>query len=149
MEEKARNILKTFDRLGLTRLSTADLLGAEQNAPAALDALSGLLRERLLRENFGQYERTEAGRIEAAGPSDLTLLSRSGCHLCEVAFRQIEPLAIEMGANLRKVDIDTDGVLRERYNTEVPVLFLGRRELARHRIDAHRLKDELLRLRNS
>lgn len=147
MEETARNLLKMFDRLGLTRLGAADLLGAGQNAPDARAALSRLLDERLLRETFGQYERTEAGKLEAAGHSDLTLLGRSGCHLCEVAWREIEPLAVEMGANLRKVDIDTDGVLRERYNTEVPVLFLGSRELARHRVDASRLKDELLRLR--
>ena len=147
MEETARSILKTFDRLSLTRLSATDLLGGEQNESAALASLAGLLRDRLLRESFGQYERTEAGRLEVAGPLDLTLLGRSGCHLCEVALREIEPLALEMGVDLRKVDIDTDGVLRERYNTEIPVLFLGRRELARHRIDARRLRDELLRVR--
>ena len=147
MEESARNILKAFDRLGLTRLGAADLLGEQQDESAARAAFSALLQEGLLRETFGQYERTEAGRLEAAGPSDLTLLGRSGCHLCEVALREIKPLAAEMGVDLRKVDIDTDGVLRELYNTEVPVLFLGRKELARHRIDARRLKDELLRVR--
>lgn len=147
MEEAGRNILKTFDRLGLTRLSAADLLGSEQNGPAAQAALSGLIREKLLRDVLGQYERTEAGRLEAAGPSNLTLLGRSDCHLCEVALHEIEPLAREFGLVIRKVDIDTDGVLRERYNTEIPVLFLGHRELARHRIHARRLKDELLRSR--
>jgi len=143
VEQTARNILETFDRLGLTRLAAADLIPAAGNGAAAQAALAGLIEANYLRENIGQYERTEAGRIEVAGPTDLTLLSRSGCHLCEEALPQIEPLAARFGLQLRVVDIDTDRSLRERYHTHVPVLFLGPRELARHQIDIRQIQDEL------
>ena len=65
----------------------------------------------------------------------MTLLTRAGCHLCEQALRQIEPLVSRFGAHVRLVDVDTDSVLRREYGNEVPVLFLGSREIARHRVD--------------
>lgn len=144
MEETARRILETFDRLGLTRLQAADFTSAAQ--PAADDAaLAALLSSGCLREIAGQYERTEWGRLEVAGPLEMTLLTRPGCHLCEDALRQIEPLVTEFGARLRLVDIDTDRILRERYRNEIPVVFLGSRELARHAVDLGRIRAELSR----
>lgn len=147
MEETARNILKMFDRLGLTLLSAADLIGAAKDRTAAAAALADLVAQGCVRESFGQYERTEAGKLEAAEISDLTLLSRSGCHLCEETLLQIQPLAVRFGVRLRVIDIDSDRVLRERYNLHVPVLFLGHREVGRHRIDSRRVQKELSQTR--
>lgn len=149
MEEAGRKILETFDRLGLTRVAAGDLLAAAGEDAAAEAALSSLIQQKYLRENSGQYERTEAGRLAIAGPSDLTLLSRAGCHLCEKAMREIEPIAARFGARLREVDIDTDSVLRECYNTHIPALFVGSRELARHTIDPREVEEELSRLPDS
>jgi glutaredoxin len=147
MEETARDILKKFDQFGLTRLRAADLIGPAQDGSAGEAVLASLAEQKYLRESFGQYERTEAGRLEAAEDSDLTLLSRSGCHLCEEALRELEPITARFGIRLRVVDIDTDSVLRERYHTEIPVIFLGKRELARHRVDRRQIQNELSRLR--
>lgn len=147
VEEAARNMLEAFDRLGLTRLGAADLISAGGRDATAQTALASLVEAECLRENLGQYERTEAGRLAVAGPTDLTLLGRSGCHLCDEALRQIEPIATRLGARLRVVDIDTDEVLRKRYTVHVPVLFLGSRELVRHQIDSGQVRDELLRAR--
>lgn len=145
VSDTARKILESFDRTGLTRLGAADLIAAAGSDAAAETALAGLVEAGYLRENLGQYERSEAGRLEVAGPLDLTVLSRSRCHLCEEALRQVEPLVPRFGARLRVVDIDSDAVLRERYNTEVPVIFLGRRELAHHSADARQIQEELSR----
>jgi glutaredoxin len=49
---------------------------------------------------------------------DVVLYTRAGCHLCDDA----EQLLLEFGLRPRKVDIDVDPALRERFNTCVPVV---------------------------
>lgn len=78
--------------------------------------------------------------LAGAGPRDLTIYSRAGCHLCEEMKKQIAPVAEGFGARLREVDIDGDAVLRARYNEEVPVLFLGARKVAKYTVDLEKLK---------
>jgi len=136
MNETALRILEAFDRLGLSRLCPADLLAGGSDSEEARATLAELVFSGALREISGQYERTEFGRLEAAGPRELTLLTRAGCHLCEQALRQIEPVVSRFGARVRLVDVDTDSVLRQEYGNEVPVLFAGSREIARHRVGA-------------
>src|ERR1700742_417674 len=79
------------------------------------------------------YRITEDGRLELAGRLDVTLYTRPGCHLCDEAKAQIAPLLRKARAQLREVNIDADEVLRERYNVDVPVIFLGSRKVAKHR----------------
>ncbi len=89
------------------------------------------------------YARSEAGRLAVAGPRDVTLYTRSGCHLCEEAKHAIAPLLAEFGARLREVDIDADPILRERYTNDVPVIFLGARKVAKHRVDLKQFRRQL------
>ncbi len=148
MEETAREIIETFDRLSLTRLRASDFpVTAGETARDA--GLSALVKSGCLREIAGQYERTEWGRLEIAGPDVITFLHRPGCHLCEEAFRRIEPHISGLRVKLRVVNVDTDQVLRERYGNEIPVVFLGNRELDRNRIDPSRVQTELSRLSRS
>jgi hypothetical protein len=147
MDETALRILRAFDRPGLGCLSEEDLLAAAGDTAEARAALADLIDSCALRERAGQYERTESGRLEAAGPLELTLLTRAGCHLCDQALRQIEPLVTKMGAPLRIIDVDTDRVLREDYGLDVPVLFLGNEEIARHRIDPANIRAALANAR--
>jgi glutaredoxin len=148
LDQRALEILKAFDRLGLSRLTAADFATATSGAAEAQAPLAHLVQAGYLRENLGAYERTEAGRLEIAGPANLTLLSRSGCHLCHQALPQLETLAARYHLHLRVVDIDADAVLRARYSTHVPVVFLGSRELARHTIDALHIRAQLSRQRS-
>lgn len=140
MDETALRILRAFDRLGFGRLSAEDLLAAAGDTAEARATMAELVSSGALRDVGGQYERTEFGRLEAAGPLELTLLTRAGCHLCDQALRQIEPLVTRIGAPLRIVDVDTDRVLREDYGLDVPVLFLGNEEIARHRFDPESIR---------
>lgn len=65
---------------------------------------------------------------------ELTLYTRAGCHLCEVAKTQLEPLLREFSVVLREIDVDTDPALAARFGEEVPVLFFGARKVAKYRV---------------
>lgn len=72
-------------------------------------------------------------------PPTLTLYTRAGCHLCSAAEQLVRPIAAERGATLTLLDIDapsTDPILRAHYDHAVPVVHVGGREVARHRIEA-------------
>lgn len=81
------------------------------------------------------------------GSLEVTLYTRPGCHLCDEAKSQMAPLLAEFGARLREVNIDADPELRERYNVDVPVIFLADRKIAKHRIDPKQFRRQLLEAR--
>jgi len=87
--------------------------------------------------------RPEDARLAMLGPRDVTLYTRPGCHLCEEAKTAMEPVLREFEARLREVNIDEDAVLRERYGWDVPVIFLGARKVAKHRIDVEQFRRQL------
>jgi glutaredoxin len=78
---------------------------------------------------------------------ELTLYTRPDCHLCEEAKSLIAPLIAEFGARLREVNIDSDPQLHERYNLDVPVIFLAGRKIAKHRVDPAQFRRLLLEAR--
>lgn len=142
-------ILSTFRELRREVLDLHTFLEiAGGNVPsqreAVLDAVTNLVQHGLLRERGGDfYSLTESGRLALAGPRDLTLLGRPGCHLCEEARTIVAPMAAKFGLLFGEINTDEDARLRERYGTDVPVLFLGSQEIARHSVDAGRLRDRL------
>jgi glutaredoxin len=88
-------------------------------------------------------ETPEDERLAANGPRVVTLYTRPGCHLCEEAKALMEPLLGEFGATLREVNIDEDVVLRERYGLDIPVIFIGARKAAKHRVDPVKFRRQL------
>ena len=82
-------------------------------------------------------------RLAASGPRDVTLYTRHGCHLCDEAKSAIAPLLQEFGAQLREVNIDSDPVLKERYGWDIPVIFIGQRKAAKHRVDLEQFRRQL------
>jgi glutaredoxin len=76
-------------------------------------------------------------------PLEVTLYTRAGCHLCEEAKRAMAPVLREFGARLREVDIDADAQLQQHYTNDVPVICIGTRMIAKHRIDPERLRRAL------
>jgi len=82
-------------------------------------------------------------RLAASGPRDVTFYTRPGCHLCDEAKSVIAPLLREFGASLREVNIDADSVLKERYDWEVPVIFIGSKKAAKHRVDLEQFRRQL------
>jgi glutaredoxin len=85
----------------------------------------------------------EDARLAAAGPREVTLYTRPGCHLCEEAKTAVAPLLREFGAVLREVNIENDAILEERYGWDIPVIFVGARKAAKHRVDVEQLRRQL------
>jgi glutaredoxin len=88
-------------------------------------------------------ESHEDERLAASEPRLVTLYTRPGCHLCEEAKASIEAMLAEFGATLREVNIDEDAVLRQRYGTDIPVIFIGSRKAAKHRVDPVKFRRQL------
>lgn len=80
---------------------------------------------------------------------ELMLYTRPGCHLCEEAKTQLQPLLAEFGLNLREVNVDSDAALAARFGEEVPVVFLDGRKLAKYRVDLPALRRALERFRRN
>ena len=142
MDPVERKILAAFDRPEARALSLSDF-----GEPAAISgAVARLVERGWLRpgETPNTFTRTEDGRLQIAGPRDVTIYSRPGCHLCEEAKTQLAPLLGEFGARLTEINIDEDAQLRARYDYDVPVIFLGARKAAKHRVDPAQFRRQLM-----
>lgn len=148
MDALARHLLELFEGLGRDSLDLATLaarVGLDPDSDALRGALIELVRDGLLRrgERRGEFWRSEDGRLALAGPRDLTLYTRPGCHLCDEAKQALAPLLREFGARLHEINIDLDPALSARYTNDVPVIFLGTRKVAKHRLDPRQLRRQL------
>jgi glutaredoxin len=88
-------------------------------------------------------EHPEDLRLAAAGPREVTLYARPGCHLCEEAKAAMTPVLREFGAVLYEVNIEHDAVLEERYGWEIPVVFIGPQKAAKHRVNVEQFRRQL------
>jgi glutaredoxin len=85
----------------------------------------------------------EDERLARAGPREVTLYTRPGCHLCEQAKAAIAPVLAEFGALLHEVSIEGDAVLEDRYGWDIPVIFIGARKSAKHRVNLEQFRRQL------
>ncbi len=141
MDSLEQRILAAFDGPGARARALSDLGDSAIVKSAARQLVErGWLRAA---ESPDTYARTEDGRLQLAAPRDVTLYSRPGCHLCEEAKAQIAPFLKEFGARLTEINIDEDPELRARYDYDVPVIFLGARKVAKHRVDVAQFRRQL------
>ncbi|HEY2948220.1 MAG TPA: glutaredoxin family protein [Micromonosporaceae bacterium] len=75
----------------------------------------------------------------------LTLLSRPGCHLCEVAKQAMDRVAAATGEPWREVDVTGDLELEREYGDRLPVILLDGREHGYWRVEEDRLLRDLSR----
>lgn len=78
---------------------------------------------------------------------ELTLLSRSYCHLCHDMEVALAPLAAEFGASVTVVDVDADPALEAKYDELVPVLLHGESELCHYFLDTAKVREYLAEIR--
>jgi glutaredoxin len=69
---------------------------------------------------------------------EVIVYSRKGCHLCDVVKETLSELHGAADFEWREVDIDADPELREKYNDEVPVVFIDGRKAFKYRMDGDR-----------
>ena len=150
IKDLAARVLHIYDELDRESLDLHAMFDfTEAHSPEkqeeVLSAVAELVGVGFLRAGEGGdfYTRTEDGRIRVAGPRDVTLYTREGCHLCDTAKLAMLPIVKELDASFREADIDNDPALRQRYNDDVPVIFVGSREVARHKLDASAFRREL------
>ncbi len=76
-------------------------------------------------------------------PPRLQLLTRAGCHLCEVAAETLQRIGAEAGLVPQEVDVDADPELQAEYGDRVPVVLLDGREHSYFTVDVPRLRRDL------
>ena len=70
----------------------------------------------------------------------ITLYTKPGCHLCDAAAQVIEQVGRRVELRLVKRSILDDAEDFRRYQFEIPVIFVGDKEVARHRVTAAELE---------
>jgi glutaredoxin len=75
----------------------------------------------------------------------LTLYTRAGCHLCDVAKEAMDRIAAESGESWREVDISGDRGLEGEYGDRIPVVLLDGKEHGYWRVEEARLLRDLSR----
>jgi hypothetical protein len=74
---------------------------------------------------------------------EFVLYMRHGCHLCEDMYGELQQLPESGQFQVRLVDIDTDGVLQEKYGLKIPVLMAGEHEICHYTLDPATLREYL------
>jgi glutaredoxin len=71
----------------------------------------------------------------------LTIYSRPGCHLCEEMKTAVARVSGRANLDVRveEIDISTDASLEARYGTEIPVLLINGKKVAKYRVSEFEL----------
>ena len=70
----------------------------------------------------------------------VTVYSRQGCHLCEIAEKTLQELVEELAFTLEILFIDGNAELEKLYGTEVPVIHINGEHHDLYRIDPVRFR---------
>jgi glutaredoxin len=81
----------------------------------------------------------------AAADHRVTLITRAGCHLCEVAEARLAELAAELGFGLQLLDVDADRQRANEYSERVPVILIDGAEHGYWRLEEDRFRRALSR----
>jgi hypothetical protein len=73
----------------------------------------------------------------------VTVVSRQGCHLCEVAEADVARICAELEVDWSVTDVDTDTGLRAEYGDRVPVILIDGREHGYWRLEEDRFRAAL------
>ncbi|HEV2132677.1 MAG TPA: glutaredoxin family protein [Terracidiphilus sp.] len=76
---------------------------------------------------------------------EVVVYSRKDCHLCEVVKETLAQLQPQAAFHWREVDIDADPELRQKYNDEIPVVFINGRKAFKYHMDAQQFLRALAR----
>ena len=77
-------------------------------------------------------------------PTEVTLYTRAGCHLCDEAREAIDGLRAEgVALALREIDIEEDARLRAEYAERIPVVEVAGEIVSELGADLHALRSRL------
>ncbi len=72
--------------------------------------------------------------------TDVTLYSKNGCHLCDVARDTLEKIRQEFPFSLTEIDIEKDRTVFEKYKYLIPVIEIDGEPVFKYRINEAELK---------
>lgn len=73
----------------------------------------------------------------------VTVYSKHDCHLCADALAALRALQVELGFDLRELDITKDDELHRAYFERIPVVALDGEELFAYFVDERLLRERL------
>ncbi|CAB4953852.1 unannotated protein [freshwater metagenome] len=76
----------------------------------------------------------------------VTIYSRSNCHLCDVALEVLQELQSENIFGIEKILIDGDLELEAKYGEQVPVILINGAMHDFYRVDPERFRNSISRL---
>ncbi|TCK20191.1 glutaredoxin family protein [Pseudonocardia endophytica] len=71
------------------------------------------------------------------------VLTRVGCHLCDVAEQEVARICTELDVPWSATDVDSDAELRAEYGDQVPVIMVDGREHGFWTVEPDRLRAAL------
>jgi glutaredoxin len=71
---------------------------------------------------------------------EVSVYSRSNCHLCEVALEVISEIRKEVEFTITKILIDGNSELEEKYGEQVPVILINNQPHDFFRVDPERFR---------
>ena len=77
----------------------------------------------------------------------VTVYSRPGCHLCDVAKSVIESSALRDSFVLEEINIDTEETLKARYGYDIPVVLIDGIKVFKHSVDIRSFEHKLKRFK--
>ena len=75
-----------------------------------------------------------------AADHHVTLVTRSGCHLCEEAEALLRRLSREVGFSYAEIDVDADPARQAEYSDRVPVILIDGRVHGYWRVEEARFR---------
>jgi glutaredoxin len=73
----------------------------------------------------------------------VTLYTRVGCHLCDVAKELLDRVQKDTPFGLEVIDVDSSPALKAQYDWEVPVVLVDGKKAAKLRVDEAALRRRL------
>jgi glutaredoxin len=73
----------------------------------------------------------------------ITVFTRHGCHLCDVAVEVLEGMSDELHFEIEKIYIDENLELEKLYGEQVPVIHIDGKHHDFFRVDPERFKSSL------
>ena len=77
---------------------------------------------------------------------EVTIYSRSNCHLCDVALEVLEQMQNEFSFDISKKLIDGDAQLEAKYGESVPVILINNEPHDFFRVDPERFRAAISKL---
>lgn len=73
--------------------------------------------------------------VSTGGARIVTVYGRPGCHLCDEAAAELQPLLAEVGATLVTVNIEEDDALHRAHLERIPVILVDGTEICHFFVD--------------